>query len=302
MSLVRLPAILAAVLAAVLVCGLAGCSAPSRAEDDRLSVVASINVYGDLARAVGGDLVEVTSIIDSESQDPHEFEASARTQLALSRADIVIENGGGYDDFIDSLLAATGGETVLLNVADISGYDQEPSGAEFNEHLWYDLPTMRKLVTRITAELARADPDSGEVFETNAASLDAELARLEEREAELASAHPGASAAVTEPVPLYLLAACGVANLTPAGFSEAVEEDSDVPPAVLDRMLALLEDRKVDVLVYNEQTAGSATDQVLAAANAQGIAAIGARETLPAGSSYIEWMNGDLEALQAALD
>ena len=297
MSLARLPA----ALAAVLVFALAGCSAPSSADDGRLSVVASTNVYGDLARVVGGDLVAVTSIIDSDSQDPHEFEASARTQLALSRADIVIENGGGYDDFVDSLLAAIGGDSVLLNVADISGYNQRPSGAEFNEHLWYDFPTMRKLVARIAAELAQADPASAKVFETNAASLDAELAALQLREDALASEHPDTRAAITEPVPLYLLTACGVSNLTPAGFSEAVEEDSDVPPAVLDEMLALVADGEVDVVVYNEQTAGSATDQVLAAAKAEGIPSVGVRETLPAGSSYVEWMNADLDALEAAL-
>jgi zinc/manganese transport system substrate-binding protein len=290
-----------AAIAAGLVVALAGCSASPTIDDGRLSVVASTNVYGDLAHAVGGDLVEVVSIIDSDSQDPHEFEATARTQLALSRADIVIENGGGYDDFVDSLVAATGDDTVLLNVADISGYDQEPSGAAFNEHLWYDFPTMQKLVTRIAAELTRADPASARVFEGNAAALDAELAALETREAGLAIAHPGARAAITEPVPLYLLTACGMANLTPAGFSEAVEEDGDVPPAVLDRMLALFKDRRVDVLVYNEQTAGSATDDVLAAAKAQGIPAVGVRETLPSGSSYIEWMNADLDAIEAAL-
>jgi len=296
-SLARLPA----ALAAVLVFALAGCSAPSSADDGRLSVVASTNVYGDLARVVGGDLVAVTYIIDSDSQDPHEFEASARTQLALSRADIVIENGGGYDDFVDSLLAAIGGDSVLLNVADISGYNQRPPGAEFNEHLWYDFPTMRKLVARIAAELAQADPASAKVFETNAASLDAELAALQLREDALASEHPDTRAAITEPVPLYLLTACGVSNLTPAGFSEAVEEDSDVPPAVLDEMLALVADGEVDVVVYNEQTAGSATDQVLAAAKAEGIPSVGVRETLPAGSSYVEWMNADLDALEAAL-
>ncbi|WP_354003027.1 metal ABC transporter solute-binding protein, Zn/Mn family [Microbacterium elymi] len=63
----------------------AGCSGPTAADgsgDGRIAVVASTNVYGSIAEAVGGDRVDVTSIIDSFALDPHEYEASARDQLA----------------------------------------------------------------------------------------------------------------------------------------------------------------------------------------------------------------------------
>ena len=94
-------------------CLLAGCAATPPAEDDgTIRIVASTNVYGDLAMTIGGDLVSVTSIITSAAQDPHSYEASAQDQLALSRADLVIENGGGYDPFIDTLLDAAGSSAV----------------------------------------------------------------------------------------------------------------------------------------------------------------------------------------------
>ncbi len=97
---------------------LAGCASPAPGagpdEDTRLSIVASTNVYGDIASAIGGDLVSVTSIITSAAQDPHSYEASAQDQLALSKADLVIENGGGYDPFIDQLLEASASTAVVI--------------------------------------------------------------------------------------------------------------------------------------------------------------------------------------------
>ncbi|WP_292766140.1 metal ABC transporter solute-binding protein, Zn/Mn family [Microbacterium sp. UBA3486] len=97
---------LALALASVAALTLAGCSTPSAGEGDdgTVTVVASTNVYGDIAATIGGDRVDVQSIITSASQDPHSYEASARDRLTVQKADLVIENGGGYDAFIDTLL------------------------------------------------------------------------------------------------------------------------------------------------------------------------------------------------------
>ena len=92
---------------------LAGCAGgPAAGGEGGLSVVASTNVYGQVAEEIGGGLVEVTSIVSSESQDPHSFEPSARDQLTVSNADLVIENGGGYDAFIDALIDSSGSRSV----------------------------------------------------------------------------------------------------------------------------------------------------------------------------------------------
>ena len=101
---------------------LAGCSAAESAEDDgTLSVVASTSVYGDLAATIGGDAVTVTSLIDNPAQDPHSYEASARDQLAVSEADLVVLNGGGYDPFAEALYEAAGAEALLINAVEVSG-------------------------------------------------------------------------------------------------------------------------------------------------------------------------------------
>ena len=96
-------------LASVAVLALAGCSSsPTSAADSdadgTIQVVASTNVYGSIAAQIGGDRVDVTSIIESATQDPHSYEATARDRLTVQKADLVIENGGGYDAFVDTLL------------------------------------------------------------------------------------------------------------------------------------------------------------------------------------------------------
>ena len=120
------------------------------------AVVASTDVWGDVAKEVGGDQVQVTSIIDDPDKDPHEYQASGQNQLAISKAELVIVNGGGYDDFVSSMVASAHTSPVRVNAADTSGYDQHPSDGEFNEHLWYDFPTVDKVAARLAAAYSKA--------------------------------------------------------------------------------------------------------------------------------------------------
>ena len=113
------PAVLLAASALVLA-GCAGGAEPEASDDGKLQVVASTNVYGDIAETIGGDLIEVTSIITSIAQDPHEYEASAQDQLTVSRADLIIENGGGYDGFMDAMIEASGTEAPVITAVEFS--------------------------------------------------------------------------------------------------------------------------------------------------------------------------------------
>jgi zinc/manganese transport system substrate-binding protein len=299
-----MPRLLALPVAA-LVLGLTACSgsassAPA-APAGTIAVVASTNVYGDIARSVGGSAVQVTSIIDRPEQDPHEYTADARTQLAVSKAQVVIENGGGYDEFVATMLAATPGHARVVNVADVSGYDQEPASGAFNEHLWYDLPTVVRLTDRLSQDFTALAPEQAETFRANAAVFTTRLTALEKTEAGLKRAHDGTGVAVTEPVPLYLLEACGLVDKTPEEFSEAVEEGSDVAPAVLQQTLALFRSRTVGLLAYNEQTSGPQTEAVLEAAQDNAVPVVAVSETLPADKDYVGWMQGNLDAVASAL-
>ncbi|PJJ65332.1 metal ABC transporter solute-binding protein, Zn/Mn family [Compostimonas suwonensis] len=298
-------------LAAASALVLAGCAATPSDEagssadstGSTIAIVASTNVYGDIAEQIGGDLVSVTSIIDSPDKDPHEYEADARNQLVLSKAQIVIENGGGYDDFVDTMLsAADNADAVVLNAADISGYDQEPADGEFNEHVWYDFPTVEKVAGELVSALTQIDPDGAASFEANAQSFTDALGDLEAREAQLEASFAGGGVAITEPVPLYMLDAIGLVNKTPAEFSEAIEEDTDVAPAILQQTEDVFTAGSPVILVYNEQTTGPQTEAVLAAADANGAPVVPVTETLPDGQDYLGWMGATLDAIQAALE
>jgi len=279
----------------------AGSPASSAGGGAALTVVASTNVYGDVVKQIAGDKVRVTSIISDPDADPHPYEANSRTQLELAKADVVIENGGGYDDFVATMLKAAGNsDATVLNVVGISGRTA-PAGGELNEHVWYDFPTVEKLVTRLVTVLSAADPAGAPAFTSGATAFTRKLRKLEATEAAIDKAHAGAGAAITEPVPLYLLEACGLVDKTPGEFSEAIEEGTDVPAGVLARTLALFSQKKVALLAYNEQTSGPETEKVLAAAEAGGVAVVPVTETLPAGQDYVSWMTGNLTAIQTAL-
>jgi zinc/manganese transport system substrate-binding protein len=279
----------------------AGEAGPAAAAGGPVAVVASTDVYGDIVKTIGGDAVAVTSVIDNPDKDPHEYEADAQTQLAISKAQLVVQNGGGYDDFIDTMLAARSSSPTVVNVVDVSGHDQEPAEGEFNEHMWYDFPSMEKLATRLSTDLAAARPDEADTFTTNAATFVAELKKLQQGEADIKAKHAGDGVAITEPVPGYLLDAAGLVNKTPEEFSEAIEEDSDVAPAVLQETLALFADKQVKLLAYNEQTTGPQTESVLKAAKDNGVAVVPVTETLPEGETYLSWMQKNVDAVAAGV-
>lgn len=325
-----------AVLGAASVLALAGCAGTSTQTDaaapadGAVTVVASTDVYGSIAEAVGGDFVDVQSIITSPSQDPHEYEASAQDQLTLKNAGLVIENGAGYDAFMESLIEASGTTAPVITAVEYNhdypgaeGHDDgasaEPSasaGADdhdhagedghahvegFNEHVWYDPHTVEDLAAAIAQKLGELAPDHVADFNANAEAFTQQIEGLEDSLGQIGTKDAAAKVFVTEPVPVYLIEAAGLDNATPNEFSEAVEEGQDVPPATLLESLQLIESGDVRVMIVNPQTGGAETTQVEDAAKAKGIPVIEFTETLPEGQTYLSWMQSNITALSDAL-
>lgn len=281
--------------------GSGGSASAAPAASSRVAVVASTNVYGDIVSRIGGDKVSVTSVISDPDQDPHSYEASTQNQLALSKAKVVVENGGGYDDFVDRMLRSGGNSSAeVINAVKVSG-KTAPKGGELNEHVWYDFPTVAKIADRISAALGKADPANAALYAKNAETFKAQLTPLEAKEAQIKKEHAGEGIAITEPVPLYMTAASGLVDRTPAEFSEAIEEGTDVSPKVLQEALALFSGKQVKALVYNEQTSGPQTEKSEQAAKAAGIPVVPVTETLPSGKDYLGWMTSNVDALANAL-
>lgn len=277
-------------------CGAGESSAPSA--DGKIVVVASTNVYGNIAQDVGGDLVDVHSVITRADADPHSYEATAQDKLAISKAAVGIENGGGYDDFYGQLAKGTLESSKIVNVSELSGLD---TGAGFNEHLWYSLPTMSALADELGKRFTALQPASAQSFATNVAAFKDGLAKVEATLAAVKTSHDGAGVAVTEPVPLYMLQAAGLVNKTLPAFSEAIENGSDVPTTVLRDTVNLMSSRSIAVLAYNEQTEGPQTMEVKQAALAAHVPVVDFRETLPTNKTYLAWMSENANALDQAL-
>jgi zinc/manganese transport system substrate-binding protein len=273
----------------------AGCGDGSdggAAADGKIAVVASTNVWGSVAEAVGGSEVSVRSLIDDPSADPHGYTDKPEDATLLAEAKVVVYNGGGYDDFFPKLVDAAGPDAKRVVAFDVSGY------GEGNEHVWYDLPTVKKVADKIAAELGAASPEHKDTFTANATSFGTKLDDLEAQ----AAAIGGGKVVATEPVAHYLLKAAGMTDATPAEFSEAIEEETDPPVAAAAETTDLITNKQVVALINNAQTETAVTNSLVDAANGAGIPVVDVTETLPEGvTDYVEWMTDEVTALAKAV-
>ena len=304
-------------LASVLSLTLSGCAATApdtQVPFDGVSIVSSTNVWGDVARWIGGDSVQVTSIIESINQDPHSYEASARDQLAVNDADLVLANGGGYDSFMDTLAGAAGVEEVLyaylpedLQAQDTVETETDPDRqshdhAAGNEHVWYDFHVVADFATRIKDKLSTLDPENAPEYETNLSLFLDQIELLENQVAALSSTIQGKTYVSSEPVAQYLLDELKLDDLTPASFSQAIEEELDVSPKDLLEIENLIKNKEVDIFVLNIQTASSQIAKIGILAQENGVNPVGLSELLPDGQRYFEWMQSNILAIELALD
>jgi zinc/manganese transport system substrate-binding protein len=301
-------------LATATVLLLAGCAATDSTTDATdepfagLTIVSSTNVWGDVASSVGGDLVQVVSIIDSFSQDPHSYEASARDQLAVNDADVVVANGGGYDSFIDTLAEAAGNSNVIYAYLPEEGKEEDYAAEEGdhdhdhgNEHVWYDFHVGEDFASRLAEQLKTLDPDNAAQYTANLEEFLVGIESLEERAAAVASSVSDAKIISSEPVADYLLAELGLTNITPESFSQAIEEELDVSPADLLEIQNLISTNSVELFVVNIQTGSVQIDALVKLAKASGVAVIQVSELLPEGLGYLAWMEKNISAIEAGL-
>src|SRR5690606_23943849 len=115
----------------------------------------------------------------------------------------------------------------------------------FNEHVWYSFDAMAALADELATQLGELDPANADTFAANAQEFSNGLDELSERASAIAEAQGHVPVAITEPVPLYLLDAAGLENVTPDEFSEAVEEGTDAPALVVQNMLELVADGSI---------------------------------------------------------
>lgn len=304
---------------------LAGCSANSSeatdADTSSLNVVTTTNVYGQIARAIGGDSVKVTEVITSAAQDPHSYEPTTRDKLTVSEASVVVANGGGYDQFMDSLVQSLPSEQAggveLIHAVDTSPIAQEHEGesveehadhadeeahehAAYNEHIWYDLDSMSALADELAKDFGDADSAHKDQYLANAKTFNEGIKKLQNQ---LQNAKlEGKTFIGTEPVPFHLLEDAGMTNSTPAGLSEAIEEGEGIAPMTLKKAQDQLKGAEVSILAYNVQTEGNETKALKKVAEEGKVSVVDFAETIQDDSNYLDWMNSNISNLASAIN
>ena len=260
------------------------------------SVVAAENFYGDIARQIGGDRVEVASILSNPDQDPHLFETTPTIVRQIAAARIVILNGADYDAWMDKLLKAAPrvGRTVLA-VAELVN-----KKAGDNPHLWYDPATMPTLARALADVFSKADPAHAADYAARLATLLASLERIGGKVAEIRAKYAGVAITATEPVFGYMASALGL-KLRNERLQMAVMNDTEPSARDIAAFEQDLKEHRVRVLLYNKQTSTKLTQRMLEIARRAKIPVVGVTETQPMGMSYQDWMLTQLAELQNAL-
>ncbi len=273
-----------------------GQAIPVVAAETKITVVAAENFYGDIARQIGGDRVEVASIMNNPDQDPHLFETTPAIVRQLAGAPIVILNGANYDPWMDKLLAAAPrqGRTVV-NAAQLTG--RKPGD---NPHLWYDPATMPAVATALAETLAKADSAHASDYAARLKTTLAALARVTQRVAQLKAKHAGAAVTATEPVFGPMTEALGL-TMRNQRFQLAVMNDTEPSARDVAAFESDLKEHKVKVLIYNSQISEKLTERLRDIAGKAKVPVVGVTETMPANVSFHDWVLGELDALDRAL-
>ena len=275
---------------------LLGQASPASAAEDKITVVAAENFYGDIARQIGGDRTAVVSIMNNPDQDPHLFETTPTTVRQIAGAQLVIFNGSNYDPWMERLLAATPRSTrTAINVAQLTG--RKPGD---NPHLWYDPATMPAVSNAIAEALTKTDGAHASEYEARLKATLSSLALVTQRVAQLKAKHAGTAVTATEPVFGPMADALGLV-MRNQRFQLAMMNDTEPSARDIAAFERDLRDRKVRILIYNNQVSEKLTERLRDIANKSKVPVVGVSETMPANTSVQDWLLGELDALDKEL-
>jgi zinc/manganese transport system substrate-binding protein len=261
--------------------------------------VGAENEYANVISQIGGKYVHVTAILHNPNTDPHTFESSPSVSQTVGQAQLVVQNGVGYDAWINKIEAAA--PNSKRKVIDVQKLLRLPDSTP-NPHLWYAPSTMPAVARAIATDLAALVPAHAAVFRANLAKFDASLRPWYQALAQFKAAYPGTPVATTEPVGDYMLQAAGARNLTPFGFQRDVMNGVDPSPQDVSLQNSLFSGHKVRVFLYNQQVTDTLTESFLGLARRYGIPVVGLYETMPTpGYTYQSWMLAEVRALQKAV-
>ena len=296
------------------------------------TVYATTNVWGSVAKAVGGDKVNVIVGVDELSQDPHDYQATAIDKLNITKSAVMLVNGGGYDDWGMSLAESVSHKPVVINAVALSGLSPNTDNAadesagehqhdtqheiktahpqpsdhphvhgDFNEHVFFSLDTAKKVAEAVNKQLAATSPANQAIYAKNTQHFIQQIDALKVKAKQIGQ-QKAITAFATEPVTGYLLADMGIKDVTPKAYVVQSETDAGVSVKVLNDSKSLLSNKQVGLLVVNAQTEDATSKQLITLAKASTVPVVAVYETLPDGvTSYTQFIEKTLDDFAAAM-
>lgn len=261
-----------------------------------VKIVAAENMYGEVAKQLGGKLVQVTNILNNPNQDPHLFSVTPTVAKKLAEAEVIVYNGVGYDTWMDKLLAAH--QTKRQQVIKIANLIEAAPGV--NPHLWYQPQTMQTYAKVMADTLSKIDSKNQAYYQQQLAIFQQNYLQLASKIVTLRHKYAGTPVIATEPVFEYMAEALGLKMLG-QGFQQSIMNDVEPSPAQLKEVEDLLRNQRVKVLFYNKQVINPLTKQLQALAKQRNIPIVGITEIQPEGTDYFSWMLEQLNNLDQAL-
>jgi zinc/manganese transport system substrate-binding protein len=271
-----------------------------------VKVLASTNVWGDIVKQLGGEWVDVTVLIDDPLQDPHSYEATARDQLAVNDAELIVINGGGYDEFLRTMVSSADGMKFVVYAVEPEGSHEEETTEHHhdheNEHVWYDFVSVAEFADKFLATMGEIRPEAFDDLNQNYDFFISELDNLTIRMEALRDHSLGLGVIATEGVGNLLLEHAGFVDQTPEALADAIEEETEVAPAALAETEALIQNGLVSLLVTNAQVSDQVSDRLTKLAEDNSIPVVQLSELIPSEDmDYLDWMNQVLDQLQEAV-
>lgn len=259
-----------------------------------IRVVASLDFYGEVAQEVAGKYGQVTTIINSAAVDPHDYQPGTQQAREMGTANLVIQNGLGYDHWLTKLVQGSSNNRVTtIDVArQVAGMK-----AGDNEHVWYQPTTIKRLTQQLADQYSKLDPAHVTYYHRRARAY---LQSLQPLDQTIAQAKRGVgtkrAVAVSEPVFDYALTNLGY-QVVDSHFAKAVEDGSDPSPQDIAALQAAIKNHQIAFFVENAQADDRVVNNLVQLARQHGVPVLKVTESKPNGLSYEQWMTKQYQQL-----
>ena len=260
----------------------------STSSNGKVSIVASTNVYADIAKNVAGKYGDVQSVIKNSATDPHDFEPTTADAKNLTKANIIVANGLGYDNWMNKLASSVNKKPVLV------GEDLMHLKKGDNPHIWYNLNMPTKYVNYLVKRLSKLQPKHAAYFKANGKKY---LDKIDQvKKLAKSGSKDNKPVFVSEPVFDYALEEAGY-KIGDKDFEKAVQNGTDPSPKTINKMTKEIEDKKIAFFVNNTQASSSTVKTFVKLAKKNGVPVLSVRETIPNYTTYLDWMKENYQNL-----